>query len=132
MGLLRKHNSIITEMVPPDPVTAIPPTQPISTPTVAPVIPARIVAPAPLTKDHTEPIRGIRKAMVKTMTAAQTIPPFGYYDEIDMTALVKFREHIKESTAARGVKFSYMPVFIKVNLVIKKERKKTTVIMTRL
>ena len=52
--------------------------------------------------------------MVKTMTAAQAIPPFGYYDEIDMTALVKFRAQIKEAALARGVKFTYMPVFVKV------------------
>ena len=48
------------------------------------------------------------------MTIAQAIPPFGYYDEIDITALVKFRTQIKEAALARGVKFSYMPVFIKV------------------
>jgi len=65
-------------------------------------------------QDRTEQIKGIRKAMVKTMTAAQQIPPFGYYDEVDMTALVKFRSDIKQVALDRGVKFSYMPVFIKV------------------
>ena len=54
---------------------------------------------------------------MKTMTIAQAIPPFGYYDEIDMSALVKFRAQIKETALARGVKFSYMPVFIKVSTV---------------
>ena len=33
------------------------------------------------------PIRGIRKAMVKTMTAALKVPQFGYRDEISMNAL---------------------------------------------
>ena len=56
--------------------------------------------------------------MVKTMTAAHAIPPFGYYDEIDMSALVKFRSQIKDVALARGVKFSYMPVFIKVSNLI--------------
>ena len=56
--------------------------------------------------------------MVKTMTAAQAIPPFGYYDEIDMTALVKFRARMKDVALARGVKLSYMPVFIKVGFVV--------------
>lgn len=87
---------------------------PEAAPVPSPVIPAK-VTPRPLVgKDYTEPIKGIRKAMVKTMTAAQAIPPFGYYDEIDMTALVHFREEIKDQALARGVKFSYMPVFIKV------------------
>ena len=57
---------------------------------------------------------------MKTMTIAQAIPPFGYYDEIDMSALVKFRTQIKETALARGVKFSYMPVFIKVGTVFVK------------
>ncbi|XP_060602359.1 lipoamide acyltransferase component of branched-chain alpha-keto acid dehydrogenase complex, mitochondrial-like [Ruditapes philippinarum] len=66
-----------------------------------------------LGKDHTEAIKGIRKAMVKTMTAAQAIPHFGYYDEIDMTSLVKFKQDVGGEMAKRGLKFSYMPVFIK-------------------
>ncbi|XP_045160460.2 lipoamide acyltransferase component of branched-chain alpha-keto acid dehydrogenase complex, mitochondrial-like [Mercenaria mercenaria] len=86
---------------------------PEGAPVPTPVIPPKVVSRPVLGKDYNEPIKGIRKAMVKTMTAAQSIPPFGYYDEIDMTALVKFRADIKEQALARGVKFSYMPVFIK-------------------
>jgi len=35
-----------------------------------------------VSEDRTEPITGIRKAMVKAMTKAQQIPHFGYVDEV--------------------------------------------------
>ncbi|WAR22747.1 ODB2-like protein [Mya arenaria] len=89
-----------------------PPIAQKATPTPV-VTPPRVVTPPVIGQDQTEPIKGIRKAMVKTMTAAQSIPPFGYYDDIDMTALVGFRRDIKQLALDRGVKFSYMPVFIK-------------------
>ena len=52
--------------------------------------------------------------MVKTMTVAQSIPHFGYSDEIDMTELVNLRKYLSRLAADRGIKFSYMPVCIKV------------------
>lgn len=58
---------------------------------------------------------GFRKAMVKTMTAALKIPHFGYCDEVDLTALVRLREELKPVAAARGIKLSFMPFFIKVS-----------------
>ena len=104
-------------IAPPTSVPKTPPTPVKATPTTVPLVERpRIVTPSVIGKDYSEPIKGIRKAMVKTMTAAQAIPPFGYYDEIDVTNLVKFRKDVKDQTLARGVKFSYMPVFIKVSL----------------
>lgn len=52
--------------------------------------------------------------MVKTMTAALTIPHFGYCDEVDLTRLVALRRDLKGPAEARGVKLSYLPFFIKV------------------
>ncbi|KAK7468189.1 hypothetical protein BaRGS_00036602 [Batillaria attramentaria] len=63
--------------------------------------------------DRTEPLKGIKKAMVKTMTAALEIPAFGYYDDIDLTQLVNVRKKLKAIAEQRGVRFSYMPVFLK-------------------
>lgn len=105
----------VQEIIPPPPQPAAKAPSPAAPPTPQPPPPRPAPRPV-LGKDHTEAIKGIRKAMVKTMTAAQAIPPFGYYDEIDMTALVKFRTQIKETALARGVRFSYMPVFIKVDI----------------
>ncbi|ELT99108.1 hypothetical protein CAPTEDRAFT_20550 [Capitella teleta] len=66
-----------------------------------------------LEEDRTEPIKGMRKAMTKTMTKALTIPHFGYCDEIDLTQLMETRNHLKLAAEQRGVKFSYMPFFLK-------------------
>ncbi|KAK2183331.1 hypothetical protein NP493_315g03049 [Ridgeia piscesae] len=90
-------------------------------PEAAPVPPKPIVVAAPVSrptpvvtgKDRTEPIRGIRKTMVKTMTQAQTIPHFGYCDEVNMDAVIELRTVMKTLAAERGVKFSYMPIFLK-------------------
>lgn len=64
-------------------------------------------------KDITEPVKGFQKAMVKTMSAALKIPHFGYCDEVDLTELVKLREELKPVAAARGIKLSFMPFFLK-------------------
>jgi len=52
--------------------------------------------------------------MVKSMTEALSIPHFGYYDEVNMTELVKLRKELKKSPMLGEVQFTYMPVMIKV------------------
>ena len=98
---------------PPKP-TAPAATQP-SKPKAIPT-PAAPVRPSPIIdlKDRTEPIKGLRKAMVKMMTEAQNIPHFGYCDEINLTKLVEVKGHLKEMSEQRGIKFSYLPIFVKV------------------
>ncbi|KAF6022202.1 hypothetical protein EB796_019492 [Bugula neritina] len=58
-------------------------------------------------------LQGIKKAMVKSMTEALSIPHFGYYDEVNMTELVKLRKELKKSPMLGEVQFTYMPVMIK-------------------
>ncbi|KAL5016243.1 hypothetical protein ScPMuIL_005832 [Solemya velum] len=97
--------------VPPPPI----PDPPVaSKPRALPKSP-EAVAPRPLVVGHdrTEPIKGVRKAMVKAMTAAIKIPHFGYYDEVDMSSLVSMRNELKETATARGIRFSFMPFFLK-------------------
>ena len=53
----------------------------------APPTPVR--RPETMLEDRTEPIRGIRKAMAKVMTASKAIPHFGYKDEIVLNELVR-------------------------------------------
>lgn len=52
--------------------------------------------------------------MVKTMTEAAHIPTFGYNDEVDMTKLVDLRNDIRSVMDKSEIRFSYMPVIIKV------------------
>lgn len=54
--------------------------------------------------------------MVKSMTASLNIPHFGYCDEIHMDALVQLRKDMNDAMKKHGVKFSYLPMIIKVNL----------------
>ena len=56
--------------------------------------------------------------MVKTMTQAQAIPHFGYCDEVNMDAVIELRTVMKRLAAGRGVKFSYMPIFLKVSVCV--------------
>ena len=64
--------------------------------------------------DRAEPIRGIRKAMFKQMTAALAVPTFSYCDEVQMDALMAARLELKERAAKYGVsKFTLMPMLIK-------------------
>jgi 2-oxoisovalerate dehydrogenase E2 component (dihydrolipoyl transacylase) len=63
--------------------------------------------------DRTEPVKGMVKAMSKTMTEALKIPHFGYCDEIDVSRLVELRKELKGVAEGRGTKISYMPVILK-------------------
>ena len=90
---------------------------PLATPTAPatpppPPVPARTAGEG----DRVEAIKGVRKAMLKIMTEAQSIPHFGYCDEVDVTELHALRLLLRSSAEQRGVRFSYMPVFIKVTL----------------
>uniref|UniRef100_A0A8C2ATG3 Dihydrolipoamide acetyltransferase component of pyruvate dehydrogenase complex n=1 Tax=Cyprinus carpio TaxID=7962 RepID=A0A8C2ATG3_CYPCA len=104
------------EIRPPPPAAAVPsapaakPKEKMTPPSVpTPAIPKPVFTG----KDHTEPIKGFQKAMVKTMSAALKIPHFGYKDEVDLSQLVRLRSELKGLAESRGVKLSYMPFFIK-------------------
>lgn len=79
-----------------------------STPTPATSKPVQVAA------DRTEPIKGIRKAMLKTMNESLKIPHFAYKDDVDMSKLMEFRDQLKQAAAERGVgKLTFMPFCIK-------------------
>lgn len=61
--------------------------------------------------DRVEPVRGIMRAMIKSMTASTQIPHLGLSDEVQMDNLMALREQIKSlSTEER---LTFMPFFIK-------------------
>ena len=89
------------------------PTAPAPAPSTSP-IPERLAAPlggAPA--DTSEPLRGLRRAMARSMTAAWSVPHFGYCDEIEMDAAAALRAEIKPLALERGVKFSFLPILMK-------------------
>uniref|UniRef100_A0A182M3L0 Dihydrolipoamide acetyltransferase component of pyruvate dehydrogenase complex n=1 Tax=Anopheles culicifacies TaxID=139723 RepID=A0A182M3L0_9DIPT len=59
------------------------------------------------------PLKGVAKAMVRSMTEALKIPHFAYCDEVDVTKLVEVRSQLKEEAARQGIKLTYMPFFLK-------------------
>ena len=60
-----------------------------------------------------EPIRGISRMMVSSMKESLKIPHFGYYDEIEMDALMELRRDLLPTFEKRGVKLSFMPMMMK-------------------
>jgi 2-oxoisovalerate dehydrogenase E2 component (dihydrolipoyl transacylase) len=63
--------------------------------------------------DVTQPLRGLGRAMARSMTAAWSVPHFGYCDEIEMDAAMAMREELKGLAKERGIKFSFMPILLK-------------------
>lgn len=87
-----------------------------ATPPAAPAAPKKPLTPVIKVSagvDRTEPVKGITKAMVKSMSEALKIPHFGYKDEIDMSQLVTLRQQLKSTAEKSGIKLSYMPVILK-------------------
>ncbi|KAI8116393.1 hypothetical protein FF38_14061 [Lucilia cuprina] len=69
---------------------------------------------APVPADRVEPLKGVRKAMLKSMSESLKIPHFAYSDEVDMTNLMGFRDQLKEVAQENGVpKLTFMPFCIK-------------------
>lgn len=89
-------------------------------PTIAKSTDVSVVEETPATS-RVEPIRGIKAAMAKQMSAsASTIPHFTYCDEIDMTDLITLRKALKEKYAKQGIKLTLMPFIMKaMSLAIK-------------
>ena len=80
----------------------------------APLPAATLKSVAPLAEDRIEPIKGIRKAMFAQMTAALSVPSFGFSDEVCMDELMALRKILKPMAAAHGVpNFTLMPLLVK-------------------
>jgi 2-oxoisovalerate dehydrogenase E2 component (dihydrolipoyl transacylase) len=60
-----------------------------------------------------EPVRGVLRTMIKTMTAAAHVPHLGYCDEIQMDNLMALRARLKPIAEKRGVALSFLPFMLK-------------------
>lgn len=87
----------------------------------APVAPAPTMTapttPAPAAHegaDRVEPLRGLRRQIAQTMTAAwREIPHILTFHEIDAANLVAARRALVDELASEGVKPSYLPIVMK-------------------
>nr|CAD7602514.1 unnamed protein product [Timema genevievae] len=59
------------------------------------------------------PVKGIMKAMIKSMTLSQSIPHFVYSDEILVGPLNDICKSLKHESQAKGIKLTLLPFFIK-------------------
>jgi len=95
----------------PEPTAKATSSTPSSSKPAPPIFKPRPLSSAAPVADRNEPIKGIRKAMVKTMTQANAVPHFTYCDEYDMTSLVNLRKELKKQN--QDLKLSYLPFIIK-------------------
>lgn len=70
-------------------------------------------SPLPQQPNRTEPLKGIAKAMFKSMTQSLQVPHFGLSEEIDLTKLVEMKPELKKISSEQGVPLTFMPFFIK-------------------
>ncbi|GFS90748.1 lipoamide acyltransferase component of branched-chain alpha-keto acid dehydrogenase complex, mitochondrial [Nephila pilipes] len=105
-AFLEKRKAQETQQVPKEPPKVLSPPDTGRIKTV-------VDASPPVGKDRTEPIKGYKKAMVKTMSRSLAVPCFSYCDEIDITSLMHTRDKLRNIAEEKGIKFSYMPFFIK-------------------
>ncbi|MCJ8345499.1 2-oxo acid dehydrogenase subunit E2 [bacterium] len=90
-----------------------------------PIFSSQRVASTPvhnLEGDERTPLKGLRKIIADRMVESKSIVPhFAYFDEVDLTKLVKLRSELKEDAKAMGIKLTYMPFFIKaISLALEK------------
>lgn len=83
----------------------------LGTDSTTPPFPIR--RPEVTVENMTEPIKGVRKVMSKTMTTSLSIPHFCYMDEINLDELVRLKKYSQDAFQSRSVKLTYMPMFIK-------------------
>lgn len=64
--------------------------------------------------DVVEPMIGVRDLVSKKMTLSKsTIPDFTYFDKVEATYLMQFREHAKVKAAEEGIKLTYVGLFVR-------------------
>ena len=86
----------------------------------APAAPIAVAPPAlpqvhPSGTEERVKILGIRRKIAEQMVKAKhTAPHFTYFEEVDATRLVEFRERLKVIAAQRGIKLSYIPIMMKM------------------
>lgn len=63
--------------------------------------------------DRVEPIRGLKRTMVKTMNLSNNIPTLQLMDDVILDNLITLREQLRPIAETQGIKLTFMPFFIK-------------------
>ncbi len=64
--------------------------------------------------DEEIPIFGIKARMAKKMTESkEMIPSFSYFEEVEVTQLVKLKTNMKAKASSEGIHLTYMPFILK-------------------
>jgi pyruvate dehydrogenase E2 component (dihydrolipoamide acetyltransferase) len=80
----------------------------------APIVPPALPQVVPSGSEERLRIIGLRRKIAQQMVKAkQTAPHFTYVEEIDATRLYELRSRLKDGAAQRGVKLTYVPLFMK-------------------
>ncbi|MFS7924348.1 putative dihydrolipoyllysine-residue (2-methylpropanoyl)transferase [Helianthus anomalus] len=82
-------------------------------PTLEPEPIVQLMTNESLYQDKTLPIRGYQRAMVKSMTAAVTVPHFHYIEEINCDELWRLKVTFQKQNSDPDIKFTFLPVLIK-------------------
>lgn len=65
-------------------------------------------------KEERIPLTGIRRAIAEKMVkSVGTIPHVTHFEEIDVTELVRLRDHVRQALEAKGIKITYLPFVVK-------------------
>ena len=80
------------------------------------------VAPGSEAAEERQPLTGLRKRIAERMELSwRTIPHATAFDEADCSALVALRSTLKPVAEQRGVRFTYMPLLVKLLIPVLKE-----------
>lgn len=81
-----------------------------------------IATPPSEATEERQPLTGLRKRIAERMELSwRTIPHATAFDEVDCSALVELRSLLKPVAEQRGVRFTYMPLLIKLLIPVLKE-----------
>lgn len=87
-----------------------------------PAITQRAEQPVTPAQDERQPLTGLRKRIAEHMERSwRTIPHATAFDEVDGGALAALREALKPLAEERGVRLTYIPLFVKLLIPLLKE-----------
>jgi pyruvate dehydrogenase E2 component (dihydrolipoamide acetyltransferase) len=87
-----------------------------------PVAPVALPQVMPSGAEERVKILGIRRKIAEQMVKSKhTAPHFTYVEEVDCTRLVALRTELKALAADRGIKLTYIPLFMKACSVVMRE-----------